>query len=126
MHITLDSAFERLKLEEDPSFYPKRGFEHTRGSETEDAFVQVDKFSGNIHKKKHRGWFWAMSAFEDTRRTSASLTRTGSTKMVFVAAHRGLADGSFRKVEVTTGVCKAFDLAEESAVVYISDSSDEE
>jgi hypothetical protein len=34
MHIALDSAFERLKLEEDPSFYPKRGFEHTRGSET--------------------------------------------------------------------------------------------
>jgi hypothetical protein len=45
---------------------------------------------------------------------------------VFVAARRGLADGSFRKVEVTTGVRKAFDLAEESVVVYISDSSDEE
>ncbi|KAJ6513460.1 hypothetical protein C8R45DRAFT_1088484 [Mycena sanguinolenta] len=41
---------------------------------------------------------------------------------------RGLADGSFRKVEVTSRVCDAFDHAEESALeVYdISDISDEE
>jgi hypothetical protein len=45
---------------------------------------------------------------------------------VFAAACRDLVYGSFRKIEVTMGVRKAPDLAEESAVVYISDFSDEE
>ncbi|KAF8139164.1 hypothetical protein K438DRAFT_1996296 [Mycena galopus ATCC 62051] len=44
------------------------------------------------------------------------------------AARRGLADGSFRKVEATTCLTDAFDLATESAldVVNISDFSDSE
>jgi hypothetical protein len=42
------------------------------------------------------------------------------------AAHRGLADGSFRKVDVTTSIQSAFDRATESAldVIDISDFSD--
>ncbi|KAJ7786999.1 hypothetical protein B0H14DRAFT_2629889 [Mycena olivaceomarginata] len=39
MHITLDSTFNRLKLEEDSSFHPRRGSEHLRGSETWDFYV---------------------------------------------------------------------------------------
>ncbi|KAJ7692493.1 hypothetical protein B0H14DRAFT_3531469 [Mycena olivaceomarginata] len=79
--------------------------------------------------------------------TSAPATPTGSRKnllyvysrgkdttiyadqhQVSTAARRGLADGSFRKVEVTSGVRNAFDLAEESALecYNISDFSDEE
>ncbi|KAJ7870753.1 hypothetical protein B0H14DRAFT_3439845 [Mycena olivaceomarginata] len=216
MHITLDSAFNQLKLEEDSSFHPRRGSEHLRGSETwdfyvvtrgrvpgiythwpkrEDASIQVDKFRSSTHKK-YRGWSSAMSAFDDARRpstydvdfrppsaptpstpprpsivtdkkpvvaltpsqprqfrdatpasTSAPATPTGSRKnllyvysrgkdttiyadqhQVSTAARRGLADGSFRKVEVTSGVRNTFDLAEESALecYNISDFSDEE
>jgi hypothetical protein len=42
------------------------------------------------------------------------------------AARRGMADGSFRKVDVTTGVQNVFDRATESAleVINISDISD--
>jgi hypothetical protein len=39
MHITLDNAFDRLKLEDGWPFHPRKGFEHTRGSETWDFYV---------------------------------------------------------------------------------------
>ncbi|KAJ7821082.1 hypothetical protein B0H14DRAFT_3471764 [Mycena olivaceomarginata] len=196
MHTVLDNAFDQLKLEEDSTFHPRKGFEHTRSSETwdfyvvtrgrvpgiythwrvfhlfnsEDAFIQVDKFRGHAHKK-YRGWSSATSAFDNARRPSgydvnfrppsaptpstpprplvvrdkkpvvaltptqprqpgdvpsasrsAPATPTGSRKnllyvysrgkdttiyadqhQVSTAARRGLADGSFRKVEVTSG-----------------------
>ncbi|KAJ6451457.1 hypothetical protein C8R45DRAFT_1113571 [Mycena sanguinolenta] len=77
--------------------------------------------------------------------SSAPSTPTGSKKPVFVysrgrdttifadveqasaAARRGLADGSFGKVEVTTGIGYAFELAAESAlaVIDISDTEDD-
>ncbi|KAJ7756133.1 hypothetical protein B0H14DRAFT_2635188 [Mycena olivaceomarginata] len=177
MHTVLDNAFDQLKLEEDSTFHPRKGFEHTCGSETwdfyvvtEDTFIQVDKFRGHAHKK-YCGWSSATSAFDNARRpsryevnfrppsaptpstpprplvvrdkkpvvaltptqprqpgdvpsasTSAPATPTGSRKnllyvysrgkdttiyadqhQVSTAARRGLADGSFRKVEVTSG-----------------------
>ncbi|KAJ7720149.1 hypothetical protein B0H14DRAFT_3521020 [Mycena olivaceomarginata] len=208
MHTTLDNAFEQLKLEDLP-FHPRRGFEHTRGSETwefyvvtrghvpgiythwrvlhlfnsEDASIQVNKFKGSAHKK-HLGWSSATSAFDNARRpgaydtsrrpppstpppstppgtlfvkskkpvvatptkprplgdalpacTSAPSTLTASRKnllyvysrgndttiyasqhQVSTAARQGLADGSFRKVDVTSGVRSAFELAEDSAL----------
>ncbi|KAJ7837771.1 hypothetical protein B0H14DRAFT_3459909 [Mycena olivaceomarginata] len=213
MHIALDSAFHRLKLEEDLSFHPRNGFEHTRGSEMwdfymvtrghvsgiythwEDTSIQVNKFRGSAHKK-HCGWSSATSVFDNVRHpsvydvnfmppsapppstpprafaaknkmpvvaltppqprqprevlpacTSALSTLTGSRKKVLyvypqcknttiyadqhqvsAAAHQGLADGSFRKVEVTMGVRNTFELAEESAVecYNILDCSGEE
>ncbi|KAJ7767578.1 hypothetical protein B0H14DRAFT_3509784 [Mycena olivaceomarginata] len=59
---------------------------------------------------------------------SKNTTIYADRHQVSAAARRGLADGSFRKVEVTTGVHNAFELAEESAVkcYNISDCSDEE
>jgi hypothetical protein len=35
----LDSAFDNLQLENDVGFYPRPGFEHTRGSENWDFYV---------------------------------------------------------------------------------------
>ncbi|KAJ7873042.1 hypothetical protein B0H14DRAFT_3438478 [Mycena olivaceomarginata] len=51
-----------------------------------------------------------------------------SQHQVSTAARQGLADGSFRKVDVTSGVRSTFELAEDSALecYNISDFSDEE
>jgi viroplasmin and RNaseH domain-containing protein len=35
----LDSAFDNLQLDNDVDFYPRRGFDHTRGSENWDFYV---------------------------------------------------------------------------------------
>ncbi|KAJ7849722.1 hypothetical protein B0H14DRAFT_3452414 [Mycena olivaceomarginata] len=219
MHITadnvFDNAFERLKLDDDSGFHPRKGFEHTRGSENWDFYVvtrgfvpgiythwedtseQVNKFKGSAHKK-YAGWSAATSAFRldirpsasvnarpkaaasmphhstpshslvshpksevsmpltstPTRKpthtphtsTSAPSTPTRPRKALYVysrgqdttifadqkhasaAVRRGLADGSFRKVEVTATVRDAFERAEESALecYNISDFSDGE
>ncbi|KAJ7358297.1 hypothetical protein DFH08DRAFT_953471 [Mycena albidolilacea] len=219
MHITadnvFDNAFERLKLDDDSGFHPRKGFEHTHGSENwdfyvvtrgfvpgiythwEDASEQVNKFKGSAHKK-YAGWSAATSAFRldirpsasvnarpkaaasmphhstpshslvshpksevsmpltstPTRKpthtphtsTSAPSTPTRPRKALYVysrgqdttifadqkhasaAVRRGLADGSFRKVEVTAMVRDVFERAEESALecYNISDFSDGE
>ncbi|KAJ7808684.1 hypothetical protein B0H14DRAFT_3482107 [Mycena olivaceomarginata] len=208
MHITadnmFDNAFERLKLDDDSGFHPRKGFEHTRGSENwdfyvvtrgfvpgiythwEDASEQVNKFKGSAHKK-YAGWSAATSAFRLDIRPSASVnarpkaaasmphhstpshslvshpkseeTHPHTTHLHFgsfdthaprkalyvysrgqdttifadqkhasAAVRRGLADGSFRKVEVTATVRDAFERAEESALecYNISDFSDGE
>ncbi|KAJ7709247.1 hypothetical protein B0H14DRAFT_3491597 [Mycena olivaceomarginata] len=85
-------------------------------------------------------------AYAPPNSSSAPTTPTGSSKMLYVysrgqdttifadqrqastAARRGLADGSFRKVEVTTRVRDAFERAEEAALecYNISDISDGE
>ncbi|KAJ7791304.1 hypothetical protein B0H14DRAFT_3500648 [Mycena olivaceomarginata] len=159
MHITLDSAFNQLKLEEDSSFHPRRGSEHLRRSETWDFYVVTcgrvpgiythwraslctDAFHANRgpvdrHRQKaSRGLTPSQPRqFRDATpaSTSAPATPTGSRKnllyvysrgkdttiyadQVSTAARRGWADGSFRKVEVTSGVRNVFDLAEESAL----------
>ncbi|KAJ7356960.1 hypothetical protein DFH08DRAFT_954271 [Mycena albidolilacea] len=209
MHTTLDNMFEQLKLEDLP-FHPRRGFEHTRGSETWEFYVVtrghvpgiythwrvLHLLNSSFAHKKHLGWSSATSAFDNVRRpgayntscrpppstpppstppgtlfvkskkpvvatptkprplgdalpacTSAPSTPTASRKnllyvysrgndttiyasqhQVSTAAHQGLADGSFRKVDVTSGVRSAFELAEDSALkcYNISDFSDEE
>ncbi|KAJ7862663.1 hypothetical protein B0H14DRAFT_3444601 [Mycena olivaceomarginata] len=229
---TLDSAFDNLQLDNNVDFYPRRGFEHTRGSENwyfyvvtrghvagiythwEEAWLQIDGYKHNAYKKYH-GWVAATSAFELGRLPSTSVnarlpnspaaavspstpsrglarlpntaavappstppraqalhvgtqarvpmtptparkhvpappapvsapsTPTGSRKnLLYVysrgkdttiytdsghasaAARRGLADGSFRKIEVTGNIHDVFDHAEESAweCYNISDS----
>ncbi|KAJ7301217.1 hypothetical protein DFH08DRAFT_978998 [Mycena albidolilacea] len=188
---SFDTVFAHLNLVEEPSFYPQKGFEDTRGSETytfyvvtsgrvpgiythwEDACLQVNKFPSASHKK-YSGWSAATSALDATRRPSMPAAVSPSTpatstpalkkssvatmkasasisapstpsgrkkKMLYVysrgtgttiyanqqqassAARRGLADGSFRKVDLTTSTGDAFDIASESALeVYnISD-----
>jgi hypothetical protein len=49
MHTILDNAFEHLKLDEDSSFCPRKGFEHTRGSETWDFYVVTRGFVPGIY-----------------------------------------------------------------------------
>ncbi|KAJ7868760.1 hypothetical protein B0H14DRAFT_2572191 [Mycena olivaceomarginata] len=54
MHITadnvFDNAFERLKLDDDSGFHPRKGFEHTRGSENWDFYVVTAAlFLGSTH-----------------------------------------------------------------------------
>ncbi|KAJ7898180.1 hypothetical protein B0H14DRAFT_3424542 [Mycena olivaceomarginata] len=90
MHTAVDNVFEQLKIDDNSSFYPWKGFEHTRGSESWDFYVvthgfvpgiythwedtsfQVDKFKGSIHKK-YVGWSAATSAFNLRLRPSASV-----------------------------------------------------
>jgi hypothetical protein len=53
MHITadnvFDNAFERLKLDDDSGFHPRKGFEHTRGSENWDFYVVTRGFVPGIY-----------------------------------------------------------------------------
>ncbi|KAJ7691678.1 hypothetical protein B0H14DRAFT_3531789 [Mycena olivaceomarginata] len=228
MHTTLDNAFEQLKLEDLP-FHPRRGFEHTRGSETWEFYVVTRGHVPGIYthwrvlhlfnsslsgSPKHKGRMLLSRSINSKavltksisggllpparsitraapartilaagllppRRplstppgtlfvkskkpvvatptkprplgdalpacTSAPSTPTASRKnLLYVysrgndttiyasqsptAARQGLADGSFRKVDVTSGVRSTFELAEDSALecYNISDFSDEE
>ncbi|KAJ6471043.1 hypothetical protein C8R45DRAFT_1218232 [Mycena sanguinolenta] len=80
--INVETAFSRLQIADEDFFRPRRGHEHTRGSETTSFYVvTVGQVPGvythwedvsrqvvgypNCSFKKHRGWSAAMTAWDD-------------------------------------------------------------
>ncbi|KAJ7360889.1 hypothetical protein DFH08DRAFT_800310 [Mycena albidolilacea] len=137
--LALESAPSSLQLSDQSSFYPRQGFEHTRGSETapfyvvtqgripgiythwEEASHQVNRFPSAVHKR-YIGWSEATAAWDAAHRPPALLSHQSTPspaqdrREAAPAVRAGLGDGSFRCIDVTTPLSDALDLAEESAL----------